>query len=418
MKTIKKNGYNLHIIPNSNFKTISMKIMFWNKLKKEDLVYRNLLLDNLLFSSKKYSTLKDINTKKQDLYNIHLFFDTYRKGSMIISEISMSTIEDKYSEEGNVLKSIEFLFECLNNPNVKNNSFDKTGFNICKESLKADIKNELENPDFIAYKEFKTLIGSKDVFSGSIYGDLKSLEKVTTKSLYSYYKNFFKNNHIDIFITGNITEKEIEKEFDKYLNLKSNNLKYETPSIAYNKDYSEKVKSYSYAQSKLLMGAALDNLNKDQKLYVAPIYNIILGASPSSKLFQTVREKKSYCYSISSSYSRLDNLLIIRSGISSQSYNNTKAEVLNQIESMKKGNFTYKDIKQAKELLLSILKQVNDSQWSIIDSNINNVYFGREDIDIQKEKIKNVTKEDIIKVAQKLNIDTVFLLKGDKDEEN
>ena len=69
MKTIKKNGYNLHIIPNSNFKTISMKIMFWNKLKKEDLVYRNLLLDNLLFSSKKYPTLKDINTQGQQTDN-------------------------------------------------------------------------------------------------------------------------------------------------------------------------------------------------------------------------------------------------------------------------------------------------------------------------------------------------------------
>ena len=39
------------------------------------------------------------------------------------------------------------------------------------------------------------------------------------------------------------------------------------------------------------------------------------------------------------------------------------------------------------------------------------LYFGNESLDKQKEKIKSIKKEDIIKVAKKIEINTVFLLK-------
>ena len=54
VKTLNKDGYKLHIINNSSFKTISLKIVFWNDLIKEDLALRNMLVNNLLFSSHKY----------------------------------------------------------------------------------------------------------------------------------------------------------------------------------------------------------------------------------------------------------------------------------------------------------------------------------------------------------------------------
>ena len=54
IKTINKNGYNLHIIKTSKFKTVSLKLIFWNELKEDELTLRNMLTDNLLFSSSKY----------------------------------------------------------------------------------------------------------------------------------------------------------------------------------------------------------------------------------------------------------------------------------------------------------------------------------------------------------------------------
>jgi hypothetical protein len=43
--------------------------------------------------------------------------------------------------------------------------------------------------------------------------------------------------------------------------------------------------------------------------------------------------------------------------------------------------------------------------------------LGSDDINIRKKKIKTVTKNDIISVAKKVHIDTVFLLEGNNGDE-
>ena len=148
INTIKRNGYNLHILKTDKFKSITVKLIFWNKLKEEELTMRNLLADNLLFSSGKYKDNRSISIKKQDLYSASVFNSTYRNGTQVITEFNLSCIEDKYTEKGNFLKALNFLFECLNNPNVSNKSFDLNAFNITKERLRTAIKNETDNPNY------------------------------------------------------------------------------------------------------------------------------------------------------------------------------------------------------------------------------------------------------------------------------
>ena len=414
-KKIEKNGYNLHLIKNKNFKTIIVKIMIWNNIKKEDLVYRNMLMKNLLFSSKKYNTNRKMSIQKEELYGAEIMGETYRKGTQIITEFSLLTIEDKYTEQGNFKKSLEFLFECLNNPNIKNNKFDETSFKIIKEEIKSQIKNEKENPSLQSYKKYKELIGKDKVFTGTVLGSIKDLNKVTEENLYKYYKNFFNNNHIDIVILGNINN-SIEKEIEKYINLKPKNIPYEKISSDYETEFKEKEESSRFNQSKLIMGSSIKSLTEKEKKYDLIIYNIILGSSPTSKLFQNVREKSSLAYSISSSVNRLDGMFIIHAGISSKNYKKTKEEILKQIENMKKGDFKEEEIHDAKEVVLSIIKEINDSPWSIIDHYINNIYFGAEPLKIQKERVMSITKANILNVANKINIDTIFLLKEDQNE--
>ena len=58
----------------------------------------------------------------------------------------------------------------------------------------------------------------------------------------------------------------------------------------------------------------LDGLTDFERNYVLPIYGYILGGGPDSRLFKTVREKHSLCYTVSSSI--LDSLYRATIGIS------------------------------------------------------------------------------------------------------
>lgn len=416
IKTLDKNGYRLHLIKSNNFKTISFKIVFWNELKKEDLAYRNMLVNNLLFSSHKYNTNRKIAIRKEELYSADIYGKTYRKGTQIVTEICLSSIEDKFAEEGNFRESLEFLFDCINNPNINNGAFDETSFNITKDNITNSIKSEKENPNFEAYQKYKELIGKDKVFVGSILGTLEEVENITPSSLYEYYKTFFDDNHIDIYVLGSVEEKDI-LDIDKYLKFGSNRISYTSTYVNYEKDYSEKEEDSKFNQSKLFMGGSIKSLTEHEKKYESIIYNIILGNSPTSKLFQNIREKMSYAYTISSSINRLDGMFVISAGISSKNYESTKNEVMNQIKEMKQGLFNDKDINDAKEVILSIIEEINDNPWSIIDHYNNYLYFGADTIENQIQEINKIQKDDIVNVANKINIDTVFLLKEDEYEE-
>ena len=85
---------------------------------------------------------------------------------------------------------------------------------------------------------------------------------------------------------------------------------------------------------------------------------------------------------------------------------------------MKKGKFREEDINVAKEYFCTALDEVEDSPNRIIDNYYMMELIGTDTILEKRRKIMNVTKNDIVKVAKKIKMDTVFLLEGDGHEEN
>lgn len=412
IKTIKKDNYNLHLIKNNNFKTVLIKTVFWDKIKANEITIRDMLIDNLLFSSKNYPTIKDMAIAKEELYASSLTGLTYRKGSYIISEINMSIIEDKYSENNLLEKALNFYFDVLNNPNVENDNFNSESFKINYESTKANITRLKENPRYYSLKKYRKLLGNK-VYSYPVEGTLKDLEKINTNNLYKYYNKFKETNNADIFIIGNFSFTQMEKLIDKLYKYPTKQGSIKNIELSYNKDFTEtKIKS-KFNQSVLMMGSSTNKLTQHEKKYESLIFNIIYGSSPNSKLFLNVREKHSYAYNIGSSFSRLDGTFIINAGISKENYENTKKQVLKELEEMKKGKFTEKDIKDAKEVIYGVLNEIEDYQNTILNYYFNILYLNDDAKEKQKQEIKNITKQDIINIANKIDIDTILLIEED-----
>ncbi len=418
IKDINKENYKLHLIKTNKFKTILVKVVFWNELKKEELTLRNMLIKNLLFSSAQYNTLRKMAIKKDELFSVDLYSRTYRRGGQILSEINLSSLSEEYLEKDGLQESLKFLFEIINNPNVKDGKFEEESFQINYDKLKSAIQNEKEDPMYYSYTKFKEMIDKNQKYGPSILGTLEDLEKITPESLYKYYKKFLTNNQVDIYIVGNFNEDKVTKIIEKEAKFKSINLKKVKINKGYKKNYSIKEEQSKFNQSKIILGGSIDKLTSHEKLYAGIVYNIILGNSPTSKLFKNVREKKSFAYNISSSINRLDGLFFIYAGISLKNEQQAKQEIYKQMNRMKEGKFTNQEIKNAKQVILSIIKEVDEYPGSILDHYMNYLYFENEKLSKQKEEINKVTKEDVVRVANKINIDTVYLLKEQSNEKN
>ena len=247
---------------------------------------------------------------------------------------------------------------------------------------------------------------------------MEDLDKITPANLYEFYTNFIHNSSIDIFVIGNIdfnkTEKLIREKF-KFRVFKKNKDSIILDNIVPRKKPQIVFEEDNTSQAKLSIGCIIDHMTKFEREYVLNIYNLILGATADSKFFKNIREKYSICYYVSSIGNKLDNLFIITSGINKKNFDMMMTLIKKEMQDMDNGFFSEEDVENAKKYYLSILEEAIDKPGQIISSYYAMSLWGVDPLEKRKEEILKVTKDDIIKLSKKINIDTVFLLGGDKN---
>ena len=179
----------------------------------------------------------------------------------------------------------------------------------------------------------------------------------------------------------------------------------------------EETERQNVAQSKLVMGFSCGINVNDDRVDAAKLMAIILGGTPSSKLFVNVREKQSLCYYCASSYNRQKGIILVDSGVENQNIEKAKNEILNQIEQMKLGNITDFEISAAKLAVEDSSGMVTDS-ISAIESFYISQIFENEILSPQEaaKRISAVTKEQIIEAASCVELAAVYVLTNGEAE--
>lgn len=411
-------SYNLHTIKTDKFKTCHVEIVFRNNVNVEELTIRNVLFDTLLEGSKNYETNRLLNLKLEDLYNASVYTVTSKVGNMILTSFCIDFLAPKYTEEKILDESFKLLFELIFNPLVVNNEFDKSKVDYVKIKLESELKSIVENPRKSAIIDaFKTLGNCPTSYETN--GNLEDLPKINQSNLYDYYVKILKNDYIDIYVIGNLDMDKVDKIIKKYQQfdiIKTHDVD------VYVKNEKRKLikenKTTNYFQTNLVFLLNLYNLTDFEKKYVANLYNIILGGgSLQTKLSKKLRIDNSLCYNVQSSYLKYDNLVLISTGVDV----NGEAKAIKLIKdaiSEMKTNITDKELSESKELILTSLKMLEDSPGRIVDNLLYRDLGLIDDLEKRLVNFKKVTKEDIYNLANKINICTIYSLKGSINEEN
>ena len=102
----------------------------------------------------------------------------------------------------------------------------------------------------------------------------------------------------------------------------------------------------------------------------------------------------------------------VGSGIDYKDFDKAVDLIKHEVDEMKKGNFSSSDIEKAVSIYLSSYEAIYDSQAQMLSNFVSNVYFNFDLVDDRVSNILKVTKEDIVKFASKLHLDTIYLLHG------
>lgn len=423
-KKINTYSYNLHIIKTDKFKTITVKMNFKRELKKEEITYRNMIINTLCESTSEYPTKRLMNIATEELYELNYRAMNYISGKYNIMGFDVTFLNEEYTEEGMLDKSIKFLADLVFKPNIERKrngvGFNEENFKLAYNSLKNSIISEKENPD--GYSRIRMLenMEPNSYLSYRSSGYLEDLEKITSRKLYKYYESMLSRDVIDIFVIGEVNERHVRKIVEQYFsNIKTIKKPTDSHFIRPKKTrlVPKKIKEkQKINQSKLCLGLKIDKMTNFELRYVLNVYSYILGGGPDSKLFKSVREENSLCYYISSSSQPLNSILTINAGINKNDFTKALTLIKKELLNMRKGKFSDEDIIKAKITYINTLKELEDNPQNIISLYAGIEYLKSDNIDQRFIKINKVTKNDVVKLASKIHLDTIYLLEGELDE--
>ena len=416
------NSYNIHTIKTDKFKTCHLELLFRKKIDKKDLTNYSLLVNLLGNSCKKYPTKRELSLHLDELYKAFYYSIVGRVGNVILTSIMFDFISPKYINEDSYFEdAINFPFNALLEPNVINDEFDKNQFDLKKKSLELEIRSIEENG--LRYSLFKALekMDKNSVSGFRSCGTVEELEKITPASLYQTYKELFKKNKCDIFLIGDLDMEKAVSIIKKAFNYRIINN--EKLDFSINNKVRKKeqfcVEKGPFLQSNLVFIYNMQDLSKREKDIVLQVYNYILGSGGlKSKLYEEIREKNSFCYSIDSFTKKHDNLLFIYTSLDNKNIKKSIKMIKDIVNNMGKNLITQEDLENSKRNLEISLKASSDVPSSIINNYIFKVFNNEPDIEEKRELLKTVTMDEVKNLAKKMKINTIYVLEGRDNEKD
>lgn len=408
-------GVNLTSITDGKFKTNSAVIRFIMPLSESSASANALAAQLLLLSHKKYTGLTEITDFTNKLYGASVGVSNFKVGDNQVIAFTASSIRDEYALEGEKLfcELIKVLLECIFEPL----EFDEKYFELKKSELINSIDSEINEKRTYAILNANKYAFKDEPYALSPNGTRESAEKLTIRQVSAAYKNLLGNAEVEVSLSGGGDFEDAKGLIVKAFKEReiSNS---DFPFVSYSPAKDEVVTaedSCDMNQLKMVMIFKTDYKNDA----VNGLFAALLGGTPFSKLFMNVREKLSLCYYCVSRMIYEKGAVMIDSGIDSGNLNAAYEEILNQIEEIKKGNFTDEELYNTKLAMRGSMKTVYDSPGELAAWYFTRHARGKtnQSPDEAQEEMFAVTREQIIAAAESIKLDTVYTLKnngGDK----
>ncbi len=417
-----KQGLNLYYIPENKFKTNYISINIHNELNNETASKCALLADVMRRGNRKFPNETSISTYLQELYGASFATDIRRKGIDQILSLSVTAVDDSYLPDGQKCfdKVVEFLFDMLLDPYLENDIFCETYVRQEKTNLTNDICALVNEKRAYSIWRLIENMCKNDVYAVHELGSVEAVENITPTDLYAFYKQLLQTGPIDIFVMGNADVSKIcayaQKRFE---NIHPTKFSYPIPALYEQTLAGEEVtERFDVTQSKLCLGYKTSIKPTDKDYYKLMVLNGILGGGAHSKLFNEVREKLSLAYYAGSRLERYKGLLIISAGIENSNKQKALDEIAAQIDAIKSGAFTDEEFSATIKSIVNSLRTIGDSIGYLCDfylgQTITNTHITLEEY---IDEIESVTPQDVIDVAQNIELEMIYFLTGKENEE-
>ena len=394
-------GVQFSAVRDSRFKTMKLSANIIVPLSAETASANALICGVLSRSCKAYPDFTALSKKLSSLYGADLNVSIRKSGDNQVLTLSASGLDDRYTLGGeSVARELsQLLCGVIFEPNLKDNAF-----------LEEEVEQERRQLLDLIDSEFN----EKRIYANAQLVKYEKIKEATPQSLYAAWQQLLKTAVFEILYIGDSApDKAIEVFAEAFGRIDRAPVAAQTEVIRRADEPKHITEEMSVAQSKLVMGFRAGTALPDREIYATNLMCAILGGTANSKLFCNVREKQSLCYYCSSRYDKMKGILFIDSGVEGENIEKLEAGVMHEIEDMQNGVITDFEIEATKMAIVNAYHTSNDTVSGIESWYMAQLFDGSfKSIEEMAAIINAVTKEEIVAAANRLTLDTVYVLKN------
>lgn len=418
-------GVFLSHLRSDKFKTACMSVTLLTQLRRETAAMNAVIPFVLRRGTTRYSDMEQLSRRMDELYGAAVEPVVRRIGEIQCIGFYGSFPEPDYLPGGEALlgDTCALMAQLLLDPVTRGGLLLPQYVDSEREKLLDIIRSRMNDKRSYALTRCIEEMCCYEDFAVSRFGSESEAENIHYKKLTRHYRELIQTCPVEIFYCGKTDFKAVSAAMrDAFSAMPRGEIDYDIGTDLRMNAVEDHIRfveeEMDVTQGKLVLGFRLGECMEEPDIPALYVFNAVYGSGATSKLFMNVREKLSLCYYASSAVYLHKGIMLVSSGIEFDKLDAARDEILAQLDSVRRGEITNDELRSAKKSVASDLRAVQDSIGELegfyLSQALDGLDYGPAELAALAE---DVTKEDVQAIAESIECDLIYFLKGSGEED-
>lgn len=414
-------GVNLTAVHTDKFKSSMMSVSLLTALREETAAENALIPYVLRRGTARHPDMEQLSAALDELYGGEIEPVVRKEGEVQAVGFVASVLDDAYAPDGGPIlePAAQLMGELLLEPYTDGGVFCQEYTAGERENLLDRIRGIVNEKQQYSIRRLSEEMCPEEAFRVGKYGSEERARAITPQSLWTRYQQLLNGARVELYYCGCAPVQRVEAAYRQAFSALPQSDRPALPrcEVRVHAGHPKTVEeAMEVTQGKLALGFRTGGINLESPQYPAlAVFNALYGGTTTSRLFLNVRERLSLCYFASSILLKVKGLLMVSSGIEFDKYQQARDEILAQLEVCRRGEFSDEELEAARSTLVSAAQKALDSQGLLEDywlvRNLVGISTTPEEY---ARQVAAVTREDVVRAANLIELDTIYFLKGAK----
>ena len=417
-------GVFLSHLRSDKFKTACMSVTLLTQLRRETAAMNAVIPFVLRRGTTRYGDMEQLSRRMDELYGAAVEPVVRRIGEIQCIGFYGSFPEPDYLPGGEALlgDTCALMAQLLLDPATRGGLLLPQYVDSEREKLLDIIRSRMNDKRSYALMRCIEEMCCYEDFAVSRFGSESEAENIHYKKLTRHYRELIQTCPVEIFYCGKTDFKAVSAAMrEAFSTMPRGEIDYDIGTDLRMNAVEDHVRfveeEMDVTQGKLVLGFRLGECMEEPDIPALYVFNAVYGSGATSKLFMNVREKLSLCYYASSAVYLHKGIMLVSSGIEFDKLDAARDEILAQLDSVRRGEITDDELRSAKKSVASDLRAVQDSIGELegfyLSQALDGLDYGPAELAALAE---DVTKEDVQAIAESIECDLIYFLKGSGEE--